>query len=118
MSVADVAEVGGVTFSESEWKKQVQKGINPTNKRIGTKKKGRPTKNKSKLTGRHALMLSNLVPILRSVQSHPRGSGPAADMVSAVNSSGMESTEVTALVNGKGCKRNLFLWKCYLDSCA
>ena len=65
-----VAKVGGFTFAESEWKKQGRKG--------------RPTKNKAKPDGRHA----------------------------------MESTEGTALVNGKGRKRNLCWWKCYLDSCA
>ena len=30
----------------------------------------------------------------------------------------MESTEGTALINGKGSKRTLCWWKCYLDNCA
>ena len=67
MSVSDVSEVGGVTFSENEWKKQGQKG--------------RPTKNNIKPARRHYM-------------------------------------EGTALVNGKGIKRTICCWKCYLDSCA
>ena len=47
MSVSDVAKVGGVTFDESKWKKQGQKG--------------RPTKNKIKPARRHAMEGMSLI---------------------------------------------------------
>ena len=47
MSVFDVAEVGRVTFDESEWKKQVRKG--------------RPTKNNINPYGKHAMEGTALV---------------------------------------------------------
>ena len=90
MSVVDISEISGVNFAKNGWATQGRNESKPS-KRSGSKSKNHLPKGKVKPTGRQSLTPSNQVPSLKSAQSHPRGSGPAAGVFSAVNSCGAES---------------------------